>query len=256
MSDGKYAYALFDIHFKSKDDKWIDVEIWGDTPNGHQKKEYAEKRKNKEKFNKNNPNFLGLSYKDCYNESKLISILKTYLEFPEVATVFANENDKKVKSTHWSQMDEVLEMCKHIIDKNGSIPPEDWLRCRGKYKNRIRNDWEKKYNLSSLSVYIKNVGGMRLVRSLLNDNESSTIKWSTELIVDEIKDIFETYKKSPQQLSGELCIKKNKKVEDVLLLNRIHRILGACSNHFKNGYRGACEAAKIPIRKKPVKKSI
>lgn len=245
-------YALFDIHFKSKDDEWIDVEIWGDKPNGHQEKEYAEKRKNKEQFNENNSNFLGLSYKDCYIESKLVSILEPYLENIEVATVFVNENDKKVKSVHWSQMDEVLEICKFIIGKNGYIPPEDWLRCRGKHKNRVINDWEKKYNLGSLSVYIKNVGGMRLVRTLLDDNETSTIKWSHELIVNEIKDIFKTYKKSPQKLLGELNIKKDKNVDDILLTKRMNRIIGACSNHFKNGYREACEKAGIPIRKKPV----
>ena len=127
---------------------------------------------------------MGIEYHICYNEDKLIELLEKYIGIIEPFN-FINEDDKKFKPTQWNLKDDVINQCKYIMDNNnGIIPTEEWLRKRGKYKNRETFEWENKYNLGSLTVYIKEIGGMRKVRELLNNSEKSTIKWDKNKIIN------------------------------------------------------------------------
>ncbi len=37
-------YAIFDLHFPGNEGQWLDVEVWGDKPNGHNEERYAQTR--------------------------------------------------------------------------------------------------------------------------------------------------------------------------------------------------------------------
>ena len=249
----KVKYGIYDIHFKGKineyKNKWIDCEIWGENPNGHSKELYAIKRKNKELFNFDNNNFLGIEYHICYNEDKLIELLEKYIGIIEPFN-FINEDDKKFKPTQWNLKDDVINQCKYIMDNNnGIIPTEEWLRKRGKYKNRETFEWENKYNLGSLTVYIKEIGGMRKVRELLNNSEKSTIKWDKNKIINLFIEIYNKYDKTPQGLLYYLKNKNEKSNDEINLTNTMISVISSCSNHFNGKYREACILSNIPVRK-------
>ena len=74
-----FKYGYFDLHFRSDRGDWIDVEIWGDKPLGHDESEYQTRRLQKEKFNAKNTNFLGIHYKDCFKEQALDKALRPHL---------------------------------------------------------------------------------------------------------------------------------------------------------------------------------
>jgi len=168
-------YGIYDMHFKAIsndfENKWVNVEIWGDRPNGHSEIEYAIKRKQKESYHENDNLFLGISYKSCYTEDSLKNILNKYIGVIE-PYIFKDERDKLFQTTQWTIKDIVIKECKYIMKQNNNIlPSEGWFRLRkgGIYENRKIEDWEKdiKINLNTLSVYIKQCGGIRKIRELL-----------------------------------------------------------------------------------------
>lgn len=237
--------GVYDMHFQAVDGRWIDVEIWGDNPGGRSKDRYACQRTRKEEFNKDRP-FLGIWFKDCYDEERLGKILCTYIRSSQVVNVHS-EADRKIKAVNWSRMEEVMHNCRIIISIKGYLPPEDWLRKRGKFANRPVEDWEVDlpFNMGSLTVHIKTVGGMRLVRDLLGDTHTSTIKWDRTKALEELKDIYSTYGVQPYALKVRLEQERGK---DQNLVNRITRVLSACMKHFQGGYREACSLAGIVLR--------
>ncbi len=186
-------YGYYDLSFLSRRGHWIDVEIWGDKPYGHDEKQYRRKRLIKEAFNRSNRNFLGMHYRDCYNEGRLTHILKPYVG---VITpyVFDKPYDQEIPSTHWVNADELIEHCRKFADQQpgGVFPTEEWLRKRGKWKNREG----AAYN--TLSVYIKTwIGGIRQLRRIIGQAHNSTEKWDCEKALAALKDWRETYGCSP-----------------------------------------------------------
>lgn len=159
----------------------IDVEIWGNEeknggkgPTGKTKasEDYAARRRQKEAYHKGNKFFLGIWYKDAYDERKVEKIFEPYIGIIE-PFVFTVERDRLVESTKLSRTDEVLKMCEWIVERHGYLPGEGWLRKRkgGKYENRNRELWEDDEecpsSLNSLCVWIKEIGGIVKVRQLL-----------------------------------------------------------------------------------------
>lgn len=253
-------YGMYDIHFKACigdfKDKWIDCEIWGDNPNGHGEEEYAIKRKQKETFNLTNQYFLGIPYKDCYDSDNLSVILEPYIG-DITPYVFNSENDKKVDPAKWNLIDDVKMKCEWIMENNnGEIPSEGWLRKRGIYANRETYDWEKKYNLSSLAVDIQRIGGIRVIRDLLQTTNKSTITWDKKKIIELFKDVYAKYNNSPYSVLVKLKRQtdKEKIVSDKELQNQLSTVIGGgCNRYFEGGYREACICANIPCRKAPTK---
>lgn len=192
-SISKYAY--FDLHFLSKNGAWIDVEIWGDKPNGHDEAHYKVKRENKEAFNKNSQNFLGIHFKDCFSETVLTKALETYIGVVEPFK-FDNPTDHLIHSTHWSNADELLEYCRHFVSTmpSGEFPTEEWLRKRGKWANRPG----EAYN--TLSVYIKTwLGGVRNLRKLLGQSHASTKEWDKDSAIAAYRRFFDEHGLTPGQ---------------------------------------------------------
>lgn len=177
------AYGLYDVHIEMQDG-WIDVEIWGDKPNGHGEREYAEKRLEKENFNSSNPNFLGIEYSDCFDDERLKALLSPYLAILE-PYVFDQPSDPHIESSHWSNADELLVFCKQLAAQmpDGKFPTEEWLRKRGKWADRDG----PAYN--TVSVYIKTwLGGVRNLRKILGQEHYSTNQWDRESAIRAWKD--------------------------------------------------------------------
>lgn len=193
QSDQSYGY--YDLHFKSSVGQWIDVEIWGDKPKGHQEKLYLKKRRQKEAFNKDNPHFLGLHYTDCYEDSKLEILLEPHIG--RIAPyIFDKSTDEVIPSTHWSNADELIAFCKKIAEKqpDGIFPTEEWLRKRGKHKDREG----PAYN--TVSVYIKTwIGGVRKLREILGQAQHSTTLWTKENALKEYKAWYDSHGFTPGQ---------------------------------------------------------
>lgn len=203
---GGSNYGYYDLHFRANSGAWIDVEIWGDKPKGHNEQGYAATRKAKEHFNESNNNFIGLHYSDCYEDKRLSVLLKKYIGTIE-PFIFEKPEDEVIQTTHWTDADELIEYCKKIADSqpSGKFPTEEWLRKRGKWKDRDG----PAYN--TVSVYIKNwIGGVRQLREILGQSENSTSVWSRETAINEYMEWFEKYgfttgqvRRHPQEVSVE-----------------------------------------------------
>ena len=68
-------WARYDLHFLGKDGGWIDVEVWGDSLSPMSGGRYAKTRALKEAWQRDRPNFLGISYKDCLSQKRLAQIV-------------------------------------------------------------------------------------------------------------------------------------------------------------------------------------
>ena len=196
FSDAKYAF--YDVHLKSKNDDWIDVEVWGDSPLGHDSMKYARRRKAKELFNQANPRFVGIHFEVCYKEDELVQILE-----PHIGVIkpfqFDKPVDRVIPSTHWSNTDELLDHCRKLASEmpDGIFPTEEWLRKRGKWADRSG----PAYN--TLSIYIKLwIGGVRKLRQILGQAHASTLQWDAESALREYKRFVNQYGKTPGQVLG------------------------------------------------------
>ncbi len=192
---GNASYGYYDLHFKGRNNEWIDVEVWGDKPKGHNEEGYQQVRMAKENFNRNNINFIGIHYGDCFQEELLEELLKTYIGCI-APFVFDKPTDKIIQSTHWSNSDELVEYCREIAENqsDGIFPTEEWLRKRGKWKNR------EGLTYNTVSIYIKNwIGGVRKLRKILNQEEHSTISWTKGKVIKEYKAWFDEYGFTPGQ---------------------------------------------------------
>lgn len=231
-------YGYYDLWFLDKNNRLIDVEVWGDKPLGFKEEHYKYKRKIKEEFNKGRNTFLGLHYTDCYSEALLSKKLEPFIGdiYP---FNFVKPYDRQIETTHWSNADDLLITCKKIADMqpDGKFPTEDWLRKRGKWFNREG----EAYN--TVSVYIKLwVGGTRKVRELLGQSEFSTIKWDKEKALLELTTWYRQYGKSPNAIRMDArCGKINLSKDES---DRGSRIIGAVEKH-AGGMIAACKAIGI-----------
>ncbi|MBS8239128.1 hypothetical protein DYI22_01255 [Marinobacter lipolyticus] len=219
---GDASYGYYDLHFRTFDGRWIDVEIWGDKPNGHAEKRYGIVREAKETFNSNNPNFLGIQHRDCFDEQKLENHLKPYIGCIE-PFVFDKPTDEVIQTTHWSNADELIAYCKTIAaeQSDGLFPTEEWLRKRGKWKDR------KGETYNTVSIYIKTwIGGIRKLRQILEQEEGSTIQWDRETALKAYKDYYDQYGIVPGQA------KRLREGVTREMQKKSGQILGALNNHY------------------------
>jgi hypothetical protein len=237
----KYAgqkYGYYDLSFLDRKSRWVDVEIWGDKPKGHNEKGYAKKRKIKERFNINNKKFVGIDFQDCFDEERLALIMKRFIGRKK-PYIFEKPFDREVQSTHWSNADELIVYCKHLVKgfPGGKFPTEDWLRKRGRWKDR------KGVAYNTLSVYIKTwLGGVRKLRQILGQPELSTVKWDRKTALAEYKKWHGKYGCTPGSAlarfrRGEKFISKDE-------ANHASRIREAVANHVGSDIT-ACEVLGI-----------
>jgi hypothetical protein len=225
-------YGIYDLSFLAANGRWIDVEVWGESPHGLTV-EYGVKRKAKEKYNrKYNQNFLGIDFRSCYQEESLTAILE-----PFIGTIrpfrFDKPTDPLIHSTHWSNADELLDYARQLASEmpDGKFPTEGWLRKRGKWANRPGEA------LNTLSVYIKTwLGGVRNLRCLLDQEHASTVEWTREKALQAYKAFYERYGITTDQ-ARQQYERKHTVSQDVYL--EAARIGAAVSK-----YAGGATAAK------------
>ena len=203
------------------------IEIWGDKPLGNDEEKYAKRRADKERFNKDNPRFLGIHFSDCFDEGRLSEILKPHIG--EIAAFrFDLPTDKIIRSTHWSNTDQLLDYCREFASSmpEGKFPTEEWLRKRGKWSEREG----EAYN--TLAVYIKTwFGGIRKLRELLGQGDVSTISWGKESAIEAYKTFYKEHGLTPGQVRHE-GRKKNGELSEELLKK------AACIDHAIRKYAG------------------
>ena len=195
---GDAKYAIYDMHFLAADQRWIDVEVWGDNPDGHGRETYARRRGHKETFNRDNAAFLGIDHTACYQESALTEILEPFIG-RIVPFRFDKPTDSVLQSTHWSNADELLAYCRKVASDmpDGIFPSESWLRKRGRFAERPG------VALNTLAVYVKLwLGGVRTLRRLLGQEHASTIEWDEERALREYKRFHEQHAHTPGQVLG------------------------------------------------------
>jgi len=198
------ARGFFDLHFKANDDRWIDVEIWGDNPGGHGRDVYQARRSDKEAFNSANPNFLGIGFQDCFADGRLTDLLMPYIGTIEPFR-FDRPTDRFIQSTHWSNSDELLDFCRDLASQmpDGAFPTEGWLRKRGCWVNRPG----PLYNTAS--IYIKRwLGGVRAVRELLGQAHASTMAWDRAKVLAAWKAFVDAHQMTPSQYRSRARRKK------------------------------------------------
>jgi len=198
------AFGQYDVRLKSSRGKWIDVEIWGDKPLGHNPVGYARKRRQKEAFNRKfNRNFLGLQYQDCYSDTALKKLLSPHIGIRKpLKSRFLKAYDPHIETAHWSNVDELVATCQKIADlqPDGKFPSEEWLRKRGKFANRTGVSY------NTVSIYIQHwVGGIRKLRELMGQPENSTLRWTRESALRELARWFKQYGLSPVTIRNEVA---------------------------------------------------
>ena len=193
------TYGYYDLFFTDKSGRSIDVEIWGDKPNGHNERNYALVRAGKEKYNQGREGFLGIHYSECFSDKRLTAILEPYIGIVE-PHIFEKASDQFLETAHWSNADELLETCRKIAaaQPDGKFPTEDWLRKRGQWANREG----RAYN--TVSVYIKLwIGGTRKLRELLGQTENSSVLWDEQKAIAAYEGFYKKYGKTPTQMRTE-----------------------------------------------------
>lgn len=203
-------YAIYDLHFKDTTGAWIDVEIWGDKPNGHNEEKYALQRTAKERFNEANPRFIGIHYPDCYEDENLANLLEPHIGLVKPFR-FDKPTDAILQSTHWSNADELLDYCRDLASQmpDGIFPTEEWLRKRGKWSNRPGDVY------NTLSVYIKLwLGGVRNLRTMLGQGHASTKEWDRDTALNAYRVFYETHGMTPQQARQLRQRKKDPRISE------------------------------------------
>lgn len=191
-------YGCFDLHFVSATGTWIDVEVWGDPQNSLSGGRYQATRAFKEKWLKGNPNFLGIPYRDCLSDATLTEIFRPYIGIIEPFQ-FDKPVDHIIQTSHWSNADELLITCKEFAAQmpDGIFPAEDWLRKRGKYKERPGPTY------NTLAIRVNQwLGGTRNVREILGHGFASTTAWTPEQVMTAWQDFQQKHGLTPSQCKG------------------------------------------------------
>lgn len=167
--------GIYDGHFTATTGEFkgkrINIEIWGGPRLRKKQEQYNEKRKHKEEFHKNDKQFLGIEYEDCYSEDKLTERFKPYIGIIE-PHVFVDERDKTISCCKWNLTNDIEKGCKYIMENhpNHTIPSVCWMRREVGWKDREREEWEMtdSFNIKTFSYLIDRFGGIKQVRKYMN----------------------------------------------------------------------------------------
>lgn len=188
-------YGILDMHFISNAGTWMDVEVWGDELNGLSGGRYQATRAFKEKWQSNNPNFLGIPYRHCLSDAKLTAILKPYIGVIEPFQ-FDKPIDREIETSLWSNADDLLETCREFAAQmpDGIFPGEGWLRKRGKYTDRPGPTY------NTLAIRVNQwLGGTRHLREILGHGQASTTAWTKDKAIAAWQDFHQRHGLSPSQ---------------------------------------------------------
>lgn len=233
--------GFYDMHFVGTvepfENKELSVEIFGTGNYGGvniRKKHYAETRRFKEDFHKNDETFIAIEYKDCYSDVKLGSILGPYIGYPDVNICGRG----KFNTTMISIEESVLQQCRDIKDRLGTdkLPSSAWFDRTGPYKNRKVEEWEPK----SFAKLVQNIERLKFteVRRLLGEsNIRSNKTWNEAEVISQYKDTMVTYNVSPAALYSRLRLRLKRENSlsrsDMLLMSQMSKLSNAISKFFK-----------------------
>ena len=241
-------WGQYDLVFKGTNGQYsgkdILIEVWGDKPMGHYEENYARKRQLKEEFNKGNQLFLGIGYKDCYNEAALTTVMQPYIgDVPP--NRFGSEQDTCFLPTQWTLADEVLQMCRKVTEStlDNVLPPLHWFTRTHAYKNRQPFAWEPD-SWGGFMNKIWKIGGWPKVRTILGQPENNMTMWSHSSAVEAVAEAFADLGRWPGALIHEVR-KRPDTPENVLLRKRLRNIIYAVSKHVEGGMRTAIQEAKL-----------
>ncbi len=174
------------------------MEVWGDIPDRMSGGRYKATRAFKERWQANNPNFVGIQYQDCLSDARLTKILESHIGVIEPFQ-FEKPSDRLIETSHWSDADELLASCGELAAQmpNGIFPSEGWLRKRGKYVNRSGPSY------NTLAVRVNQwLGGSRAVRELLGHGHASTTAWTAERAITAWREFHKKHGLTPSQCQG------------------------------------------------------
>jgi hypothetical protein len=192
-------WATYDLHFRTPDGQWIDVEVWGDGLNGLSGERYQVSRKLKEGWHRDRSDFLGIPYLHCFSDARMAEHLKPHIGVI-APFVFDKPSDRAIETSLWSDTDELFDECRRMAAcmPDGVFPCEDWLRKRGKYKNRPG----VLYN--TLAAYVNSkLGGTRKLRAALGHGHASTTEWSPDKLIAQWQEFETKHGVTPSQCKGK-----------------------------------------------------
>lgn len=249
-----YTKCMYDFHFLGRIDPFtkteISIEIWGNLPQCMGGERYSIVRRAKENFHRQDVSFLGIEFTDCYNEDRLVQLLRPYIGIIKPYQ-FKSPHDRIVRPVQWSLADKVKEQCEIILQKTeGVLPTEDWMRKRGKFKNRSEELWERDlpFNLHTLVKHIRTIGGYRKTRQILSIQNQSSIKWTIELIHKVLLKIYREHQESPKSIYARLREKDNLGNDENDLKNTLQNVLAATDSGRYCTYSDVCRELGIPFR--------
>ena len=163
-------YGMYDIEFVANvgqcNGQRIHVEIWGNGK-GHPD-DYNKIRHSKEEYHKNDRTFVGIEYKDCYNEDKMQEIFSPYIDHNMIRKVEGSK--KNISTSKWSLFEEVLARARKVCEKtvDHQLPSHTWFCKKPPYQNRKTEDWERHIYNSGLSFsHDLSIVGMNTIRNEL-----------------------------------------------------------------------------------------
>jgi hypothetical protein len=191
-------WGRYDLHFRTPDGRAIDVEVWGDSLNKLSGGRYQQTRAFKEQWQAGREDFLGVPYQQCLSDVSLTKVLEPYIGII-APYVFDTPSDYAIQTSHWSDGGELLEECRKLAAtmSDGVFPPEDWLRKRGKHKDRPGPS----YNTMAIRVN-QWLGGTRKVRALLGQDHASTMHWTPDTLRSAWSAFVAEQNATPTQVRG------------------------------------------------------
>ena len=233
--------AVYDMHFLGRVEPYINmklsVEIFGSGNYGGdniRKKHYAETRRFKEDFHKNDKTFVVIEYKDCYSDARLIELLCSYIGRPEVLSDIPN----RFNTTMASLEEQVLQQCRAIKSKlqTPKLPTSAWFDRTGPYKNREVLEWEPK----TFATLVRNIERIKFieVRKMLGEDDiPSRRSWDEEDVVLGYKETVAKHGVPPVQLFNRLrCLKKTHGLTEYEadLISEMSKLRHAVYKHFND----------------------
>ena len=241
VQSGK-AYGRYDIHFSLHDLEY-DIEIWGaDRRSAREGTRYADTKRAKQLFNKDNKCFIGIGYEQCYKDTTLEKVFEPYIGILPIIR-YARELDKQFTPAAWSLADDVLKKCKFICEhmEDKCLPCDGWFKKNGKYKDRTIANWETDltYSLATLADQMIRIGGFIKIRVLLgqNDNNRRQPGFTKSTTLQNLKKFYNDHESSPSAVRARLekLMKKRELTTDEKVLKSLsNKLHSATLKHFKS----------------------
>lgn len=212
-------------------------------PLGHDKAPYCATKEFKQTFNKGNPNFVELSFKDAYDETYLIDLLKPFIGTPEVIRT-GGKYDKHFTPVSWCVADEVMRTAKYVCDhiEGGILPTNNWFKKKIPYHSRKTYDWEPKNGWGRFMYQAPTAGGILKIREILQQGHKNVNMWNREKVIKAYADFFLEYHRWPASKVSDTKIPDN---EDAASFRRWS---GYLAHNLSTRHVGSASEAKLAAR--------